>query len=178
MPEVKHYHPALVNLHWLLAVAIFAALGLGMFVLDGMEATHPGKIGLLKVHLIGGIAILLFTIVRLVLRIRTPKPAPFVSDNGKMDKLASGIHHLLYVLVILAAASGMALAFSSDLIGILFGHSATLLPEDFEDYAAHEVHGLVTNVLLLSILVHVAGALKHQFILKDGLFSRMSYRKD
>lgn len=178
MSEVKRYHPALIGLHWLLALAIFAALGLGMFVLDGMEATHPDKIGLLKVHLIGGIAILLFTIVRLIVRIRTPKPAPFVSGNKKMDKLASGIHHLLYLLVIVAAVSGMTLAFSSDLISILFGHSTTQLPEDFEDYAAHEVHGLVTNLLLLSILAHVAGALKHHFILKDGLFSRMSFRKD
>lgn len=178
MPEVKRYHPVLVALHWLLAVAIFAALGLGMFILDGMEATHPSKIGLLKLHVLGGITILVFTIVRLVLRIRTPKPEPFVSGNKKMDKLASGIHHLLYVLVIVAAASGMALAFSSDLISILFWHSATPLPKDFEDYAAHEVHGLITNVLLLAILVHVAGALKHQFILKDGLFSRMSFRKD
>lgn len=178
MPEVKHYHPALVTLHWLLAAAIFAALGLGMFVLDGMEATDPAKIGLLKIHVLGGIAILLFTIVRLVVRIRTPKPLPFVSENKKMDMLASGIHHLLYVLVIVAAASGMALAFSSDLIGILFGHSATPLPKDFEDYAAHEVHGLVANVLLLTILVHVAGALMHKFILKDDLFSRMSFRKD
>jgi cytochrome b561 len=178
MSEVKRYHPALITLHWLLAVAILAALGLGMFVLDGMEATHPSKIGLLKVHVLGGIAILLFTIVRLIVRIRTSKPAPFVSDNRKMDKLASGIHHLLYVLVILGAASGMALAFSSDLISILFGHSATPLPKDFEDYAAHEAHGLVTNVLLFAILVHVAGALKHRFILKDELFSRMSFRKE
>lgn len=178
MPEIKRYHPALITLHWLLAAAIFAALGLGMFVLDGMEATHPGKTGLLQVHVLGGIAILLLTIIRLIVRIRTPKPAPFVTGNKKMDMLASSIHHLLYVLVIVAAASGMALAFSSDLIGILFGHSAQPLPKDFEDYAAHGVHGLVANVLLLAILVHVAGALKHKFILKDGLFSRMSFRKD
>ncbi|OGS97599.1 MAG: hypothetical protein A3K04_03580 [Gallionellales bacterium RBG_16_56_9] len=178
MSEVKRYHPALITLHWLLAVAIFAALGLGIFVLDGMQATNPSKLGLLQVHVIGGIAILLLTVVRLIVRIRTPAPAPFVSDNRKMDKLASGIHHLLYLLVIVAAASGMALAFSSDLIGILFGHSATPLPRDFEDYAAHEAHGLVTSVLLFAIIVHVAGALKHRFILKDELFSRMSFRKD
>ena len=178
MSEVKRYHTALITLHWLLAVAIFAALGLGMFVLDGMQATNPSKLGLLQVHVIGGIAILLLTVVRLIVRIRTPAPAPFVSDNRKMDKLASGIHHLLYLLVILAAASGMALAFSSDLIGILFGHSPKPLPRDFEDYAAHEAHGLVTSVLLFAIIVHVAGALKHRFILKDELFSRMSFRKD
>lgn len=178
MSEVKRYHPALIALHWLLAVAILAALALGMFVLDEMESTNPAKMGLLKVHVIGGITILLLTIVRAIVRIRTPNPPPFVSDNRKMDKLASGIHHLLYVLVILVAAAGMAFAFSSDLPGILFGHSGKPLPKDFEDYAAHEVHGLVSNVLLLAIVVHVAGALKHKFIMKDDLFSRMSFRKD
>jgi len=178
MSEIKRYSPALVILHWLLAVAIFAALGLGMFVLDGMESTDPAKIGLLKIHLLGGLAILLFTIVRLVVRIRMPQPAPFVSDNKAMDKLAIGVHHLLYLLVILAAASGIALAISSDLIGILFGHSGKLLPKDFEDFVAHEVHGLITNGLLIIIGVHVAGALKHKFISKDGLFTRMTLGKD
>lgn len=178
MSEVKRYHPALIVLHWVLAVAILAALGLGMFVLDGMAATHPAKAGLLRLHLLGGIVILLLTIVRLIVRIRTSKPAPFESGNKTMDRLATGVHHLLYLLMILAAASGMALAFSSDLMGILFGHSTTPLPKDFEDYAAHTAHGLITNALLLAALVHVAGALEHRFILKDNLFARMSLRKN
>jgi cytochrome b561 len=178
MSEIKRYHPALVILHWLLAVAILAALGLGMFVLDDMEATDPAKIGLLKIHVLGGISILLLTMVRLFVRVRMPQPAPFVSDSKVMDKLATGIHHLLYLLVILAAASGIALAISSDLIGILFGQSGKPLPKDFEDFIAHEAHGFITNALLFAIILHVAGALKHQFISKDGLLARMMLGKD
>jgi cytochrome b561 len=35
---------------------------------------------------------------------------------------------------------------------------------------------LVTVLIVLTVL-HVLGAIKHQFIMKDGLMSRMSLRK-
>src|SRR5512135_2071606 len=46
--EVKRYHPALITLHWLLAVAILLAVGFGSFVLDGMANDNIHKPGLLR----------------------------------------------------------------------------------------------------------------------------------
>lgn len=176
MSEVKRYHPSLIVLHWLLAIAIFAAFVMGAFVLDDMKNDAPQKMQLLQLHVIGGISILILTLVRLIVRVQTEKPAPVVTGNPKMDKVGTGVQHLLYLMSFLAALSGMALAIKSDLLNVLFKHVGSL-PADFEGYAAHNVHGLMAFGLILLTLVHVAGALKHQFILKNGMLSRMSLRK-
>ncbi len=173
--EVKRYHPALIALHWLLALAILLAVVFGGFVLDGMENVNTHKPGLLRMHVTLGLLILAFTVVRLVLRANTAKPAPLVSGKPAMDKLAVGIHHLLYTLTAVAALAGVALAYSAGLFGFLYQHTGSL-PKDFEDFAAHGVHGLAAYALLGVALLHVAGALQHQFILKDGILARMSLR--
>lgn len=173
--EVKRYHPALISLHWLLAVAILLAVVFGSFVLDDMANDSIHKPGLLRMHVTLGILILIFTVVRLIVRARTAKPAPLVTGKPMMDKLAVGVHHLLYTLTVLAALAGIALAYSAGLFGVLYqnvGH----LPKDFDDFAAHGMHGLLAYALLGVAALHIAGALQHQYILKDGIFSRMSLR--
>ncbi|HUX90870.1 MAG TPA: cytochrome b/b6 domain-containing protein [Gallionellaceae bacterium] len=176
MSEIKQYHPALVVLHWLLALVIFAVFFMGAFVLDEMKNDVPEKIQLLQMHMFGGASILVLTILRLILRVRTAAPAPVVTDSPKMDKLGKGVRRLLYPLTVLAAISGMALAIKADLFMVLFRHIGAL-PQDFEGYAAHQVHALMAAALVVLSLLHVAAAMKHQFVLKDGVLSRMSLRK-
>jgi cytochrome b561 len=173
MTEVKRYHPALVFLHWFLALAIVGMFVLGSFVLDDMKSTDPQKAGLLMLHVIGGISILVLTIVRLVIRVTKPRPAAIVTGKPLADKLATGVHHLLYTLTVLVIMAGLVLAFSADLFPILFGHSGTL-PKDFEDYVSHDVHGYLANGLIAVAGLHIAAALQHQFILKDNILARMS----
>ena len=54
MKQVFRYHPLLVTLHWVLAVLIIAALAMGFFVLAAMPNVDPQKIGVLRVHMAGG----------------------------------------------------------------------------------------------------------------------------
>lgn len=172
---VTRYHPALIVLHWLLALAIVLAFAFGSFVLDGMDNANAQKPGLLKLHLVLGVLILAFTFVRLAVRARSARPAPLASGKPLMDKLAIGIHHLLYTLTVLTALAGLALAYSAGLFGVLYQHAGSL-PKDFENFTAHEIHGLLAIALLGVAGLHMAGALQHQFILKDRLLSRMSLR--
>ncbi|HKB60794.1 MAG TPA: cytochrome b/b6 domain-containing protein [Gallionellaceae bacterium] len=172
--EVKRYHPALVFLHWLLALAILGAIFYGGVILGDVENSDPQKVGMLKLHAALGLLILAFTIVRLVVRVTTPRPAPLVSGKPLADKLAVAIHHLLYTLTVLVVAAGMALAFSTNLFRVLLAHTGSL-PKDFDDYAAHGVHAALAYALLAVIALHLAGALQHQFLLKDRIMSRMSF---
>lgn len=173
--EVKRYHPALIILHWLLAIAILGAIFYGGFILGDVENSDAHKIGMLKLHAFLGLLILVFTVVRLVVRVSTPKPAPLVTGKPLADKLAVGIHHLLYTLTVLVVLAGLALASSTNMFRVLFEHAGTL-PKDFDDFAAHGVHSVLAYALLGVIGLHIAGALQHQFILKDGILSRMSLR--
>ena len=172
LSEVKRYHPALITLHWLLALAILGMYVFGSFVLDDMHNTEPDKPGLLSLHLIIGIAILVLTVVRLVIRVRAPRPAPVPGSPAAL-KVATGLQHLMYTLTVLIVISGLVLAFSANLFSILFGHVGSL-PKNFENFTSHDIHGLLVNGLLAVVALHIAAALQHQFILKDNIFSRMS----
>lgn len=177
MSEIKRYNTTMVVLHWVLAIFILGAIFMGSVVLDEMDSANPQKILLLKLHIIVGIGILLFTLLRLIVRLRTPQPAPLASKNKWMDKLAAAVHYLLYLLTILTVLAGITLAISADLPAVLLSHIGEL-PKDYDDYLAHEVHDVFANLLLYTIVLHTAAALYHQFMLKDGLLSRMSLRKD
>jgi len=176
MSDMKRYSITMIILHWVLALLILGAIFLGAFVLDEMVSTHPQKITLLQIHILAGVSILTLTLYRLFVRFRSPQPAPVASNNRLADRVATGVHYLLYLLTVLTALAGVALSISADLSAIVFKHIGTL-PKDFEDYIAHEAHGLLADLLLITILLHIAAAVYHQFILKDGLFLRMSLRK-
>lgn len=177
MSEIKRYSTTMVVLHWVLAIFILGAIFMGSVVLDEMDSDHPQKILLLKLHVIVGIGILLFTLLRLIVRLRTLQPAPLASKNKWMDRPATAVHYLLYLLTILTVLAGLALAISADLPAVLLNHIGEL-PKDYDDYLVHEVHGVFANLLLYTIALHAVAALYHQYILKDGLLSRMSLRKD
>ena len=85
-----------------------------------------------------------------------------------------GSHRLLYVLVLGMAASGGALALEAGLLDVvLAGRGA--LPADFWVFAPRAFHYAFSRALMLLIALHVAGALYHAVIRRDGLLRRMSF---
>jgi cytochrome b561 len=177
MSEPKRYNTSMVILHWVLAIFILGAIFVGAYILDEMDSDHPQKIILLKLHIIVGVGILLFTLLRLYMRFTSPQPAPLPGSSMLMEKLGMGVHYLLYLFTILTVVAGITLAISANLQAVLLNHIGEL-PRDYEEFLAHEAHEVFAELLLFTILLHVAAALHHQFILKDGLLSRMSLRKD
>lgn len=177
MSALSRYSKTMVILHWLLAMVILGAIFMGAVVLDEMHNDHPQKMLLLKLHMVVGAAILIFTLIRLIVRFTTQQPDPVVSGNRVMDIIAVTVHYLLYLLTALTVLSGVTLAISADLPAVLINHIGEL-PKDYEDFIAHEAHDIFANLLLVTIILHAAAALYHQFILKDGLLQRMSLRKD
>ncbi len=174
--EVKRYHPALIALHWLLAIAILLAFVMGGFVLDDMASDNIHKPGLLRMHLTLGALILLFTLVRLGVRVGTKKPAPVDADNPIARRVSIGTQHLMYTLTVLGAVAGLVLAFQADLFAVLYNHVGTL-PKSFDEYRAHSVHGVLMYGLIGVVALHVLAAVKHQFVLKDNIFARISVIK-
>jgi cytochrome b561 len=70
----SRYHPALVSLHWLLALLIMLAMGMSTFVLKEIPNTSPDKLGALQGHMLMGLAIGALMMVRLIVRLRTSHP--------------------------------------------------------------------------------------------------------
>ena len=173
----QRYHPILIGLHWLLALLILVNLIYGGAVLAHMPNETAEKISALGVHMILGGVIGLLTLLRLIVRVKTDKPAPASSGNALFDRLAPVVHALLYLLVLLMVASGIGISILAGLPDIVFGASRVPLPHSLDIYLPHAAHGLFAKIFLLAIALHVAAALYHQFILLNVLLNRMRWRR-
>ena len=172
--QPARYHTALVALHWLLALLLIVALSMGTFALKTVPNSSPDKIDALRGHMIAGGLILLLTLVRLAVRLKTAHPAPASTGNALLDRLAPATHWALYGLVLLMAGSGVAMSVLAGLPGIVFGGVGSL-PVNFDALPPRAVHGIVAKLLMLFIAMHIAAALYHQFVRRDGLLARMGF---
>lgn len=171
------YHPALVALHWLLALLIGFSLVMGFAALTRISNADPQKLFALRGHMIAGIAILALMLVRFAVRLATRRPPPASTGNALLDRLAAAMHYTLYGVVVLMAASGIALARQAGLPDIVFGRSGAPLPESFAIFTPRAVHGLLAWLLVALIALHVAAAAFHQLVRRDRLLSRMRLAK-
>jgi cytochrome b561 len=174
MRPVSRYHPLLVTLHWVMAFLIIAALALGALVMVNIPNSDPMKLEALRSHMAGGLVILVLMFVRLFVRARTRHPGPASTGNPTLDRLAWASHRLLYVAVLGMAGSGLFLALQTGLPAIVFAGDG-VLPADFWVFPVRTVHYLLSRLLMGLIALHVAGALYHTLILRDGLLRRMFF---
>jgi cytochrome b561 len=174
MTRVSRYHPLLVTLHWFLALLIIAALALGALVMVKIPNSSPMKIEALRSHMLGGTFILTLMLLRLFVRIRTRKPPAATARNPFLDRLAWASHRLLYAAVLGMAGSGLIMALQTHLPAIVFAHQGRL-PADFWAFPIRRVHYAFSRLLMALIALHIAGALYHTFILRDGLLRRMFF---
>lgn len=174
---MTRYHPALVALHWLLAVLLIVGLIIGTFILDPITESDPAKLDVLRTHMIAGLLILLLMVIRLVVRLRTSHPPEADIGVPALNKVARLAHWALYIAVFGLIGSGIGMSILAGLPPIVFGGSGDPLPMSFDDLPPRAAHGIFALVLALLIAGHVAAALYHQFIRKDGLLSRVWFGK-
>ncbi|KPQ08206.1 MAG: cytochrome b561 CybB [Rhodobacteraceae bacterium HLUCCA12] len=166
----SRYHPALVALHWILAFCVVGLLFAGTLVLDPLANDDPAKLISFRLHMGLGIVTLALMAVRLVLRLSTRTPPRARTGNAFLDRLGPLTHWALYGAVLAMAVSGLLFARDSGLPDAVFGTGP--MPERF-DHPGRAVHGIVASVLMALIALHVAAALWHQFLRRDGLMARM-----
>ena len=70
---MSRYHPLVVTLHWVLAVLIVAALAIGFVGLAPPPNSDPRKIAVLRVHMAGGMLILVLMGIRFIVRMCTSR---------------------------------------------------------------------------------------------------------
>lgn len=168
------YSKGLIILHWVLALLLFGALVAGTFVLSATPNSDPDKAISFIMHMSIGVAILGLMALRLYVRLSRPQPAHFDSGARARDAFGRAVHWALYALVFAVALSGVALSVTSGLPDALFGGGT--LPADFWAYPARTAHGVLTKLLAALIVLHVAAALWHGLVKRDGIFARMRLR--
>jgi cytochrome b561 len=177
MPEIKRYTGTAVMLHWLVALLIFVAFPLGMYMHD--LPLSPTKLQLYSYHKWLGMTVLLLAVFRIVWRV-THTPPALPDSVPRLQQLASHtIHGLLYVLILAVPVSGWVMSSAKGFKTVWFG--VLPLPDLVgKDKALGEllsgVHQSLNYLLLALVVLHVAAALKHHLIDKDGILLRMSLK--
>jgi cytochrome b561 len=172
---MTQYSKRMVIVHWLTLAVLIAAWYLGDSLSD---ATDDGKATLAGyiVHALVGGTVLLLTLSQLIFRRKDGRP-PLEEDKPIYQLVAKGVHYLLYTVLFLLPLSGVAIILTSKVGAALLAGDATLLPRKFHGVFAHAVHEQLVNVLIVLVMIHILGAIKHQFISKDGLMERMVLRR-
>ena len=176
LPVSRYTAPA-IALHWLLGLMIIGSFSLGVYMSD-----LPFSVTRLKLynwHKWAGVTILLLSFVRLAWRI-THRPPANMAMPAWQATAAHATHHLLYALFFIVPLVGWAYSSAAGFPIVWFG----VLPlPDFVpvDKALAEAikpwHERSAMLMAALVLLHVAGALKHQFIDRDGLTARMRLRR-
>ena len=173
--NANRYGRVAVLIHWVSAFAIFGLLASGLYLED--LADDARKTSILRVHTIMGVLILFLTLVRIGWwAFADRRPAHPAGMPRWQEISAAAVHGLLYLIILVMAASGMAMIALSGAGDILFAGAAGPLP-DFRDYLPRAPHGIGARLLMALIAAHVGAALYHQFALRDGLLSRIGLRR-
>jgi cytochrome b561 len=126
-PAPKRYHPALVVLHWVIVVLIFAT---AYFVLvaggEGRRQFGLTIAGLptIGIHMILGLVVLALLIVRLVIRFTTRHPDWATAGNRFLDVIGVLTHWGLYILTFSITITGLILALQTNRLARLFNPSS------------------------------------------------------
>ncbi len=165
------YGAVAVTIHWASVVLILFLIVSGLRAAD--MADPVAKTAILRLHVPAGLTVLALTILRVIWWWMVDrKPAPASGSPRWQERGARAVHLLFYVIVLLMAASGIAMMALSGAGSIVLGGSAAPLP-DFANYAPHLPHGVGARLLMLLLVLHVGAALYHHFVRRDGLLRRM-----
>ena len=165
--------------HWTSAVLVLAQWVLGQYMTSlGPEALAL-KFVLYQRHKSLGFVIFALTLLRLLWRLSEPaRPALPPTMPAWQRGAAAANHTLFYVLLLVMPVTGFLAAAASPLgiPTVLFGVIPIPHPIGPDArleallLAAHRIQGWLFAALLV---VHIAAALKHQLIDRDGLLLRM-----
>ncbi len=161
-------------LHWLMAICIIAMLFIGV----GMVSTvAPRYVALVATHKTLGILILALALIRLGVRLRYGAPA-LPADLPVPMKLAAHLsHYALYGLMIGMPLIGWAMMSTAAYPIVLYGdiRLPPILPQSDTLHAIlWDAHFYLAFAFFVLILGHLAAALFHALIRRDGVFRSMS----
>ncbi|SIO27515.1 cytochrome b [Paraburkholderia phenazinium] len=172
-PIRNRFTPLQRVLHWLMAVCILAMLFIGV----GMVSTvRPDYLSLVSIHKPLGITILVLALIRLAVRLTRGAP-PLPASMPEPMKLAARLSHLaFYLLMIGLPLIGWGMLSAADYPVVVFGmRLPSFLPH------SNCLHTLLWNAhralalcFFALIVVHLAAALLHALVRRDGVFEAMA----
>lgn len=173
------FSKATVGLHWLVAIIIMAMMALGayMSLLD--------VYGVYDIHKSIGVLVFPLLLVRVLRRLKQGWPPPLHLYSAVEQFLAKFTHWALLLGIIALPIAGMIYSGASGHGFGIFG--LKIFPANHHPTEAHQVmpyndqlsligetaHEWIGYGLMVTLALHIAGALKHHVIDGDGTLRRM-----
>jgi cytochrome b561 len=175
MSSTTGYTPVAKLLHWLVVALLIAQFVIAWLMPHIGRNTQPNTV--INLHFSFGIVILAVVVVRLAWRWTHAEPAPLDGVPPWQVRSASAVHGVLYLLLLIIPLLGWMNAswrgFDVSLFGLL------TLPRLLATRAAGfgwtgDTHVVLSWYVLLAFVgVHVAAALYHALVRRDGVLARM-----
>lgn len=174
----SRYTTTAITLHWVLALGLLGLLIFGWYMV-GLPFS-PTKLKYYNWHKWAGVTILVLSALRLLWRISHRPPALPERMSAAMPRWQQlahhGVHHLLYVLFFAVPLLGWAYSSAAGFPIVWFGiwqlpDFVSANPELAE--TIKPLHMVAAYTLATLVALHIAAALKHQLIDRDGLLRRM-----
>jgi cytochrome b561 len=157
--------------HWTIAVLVIANLAIGLLHDTLLRGTMPA-------HKAIGLTVLLLTAGRVAWRLMH-RPPPLPAHTPVWERgLAHAVHWALYLLMIAMPVTGWLMVSGSATRRPLTWFGLFDLPYlpvgETAGGIGHEAHELLGWLMLALVVLHIAAALRHRLILKDGILGRMA----
>lgn len=180
MKDTKHKLSSLtIALHWIVGITIIGLLALGKY----MESNEA--YALYDIHKSIGMIIIAFILARVFWRILNGCPEPASNYSNIEHLTAKVVHWALIIGTVALPVSGVLMSGAGGHGLAIFGWE--LLAENIDSNnleeviplnkalagLGHEIHEIVGNIIIIAIVLHFLGALKHHIIDKDGTLRRM-----
>jgi cytochrome b561 len=167
----NRYSNTAILLHWLIAILMIYMLFWGEDLIRGAKDSFTPSI-----HASIGVSILVLSVLRLIWRLMNPPPPQPGNSHGWQARVSEWVHWLFYALMIGIPLTGM-----SDFGKHLVRHPEQANASIFGLFPVPQIplpalgnlHGPATKLAIGLLILHVLGALKHQFWDKDRLINRM-----
>jgi cytochrome b561 len=173
-PTVARYSTAAMTLHWLIALLIVIQLCLGWTMNEVLPDHTPAQAQVEGIHISLGLTILLLVVARIAVRFILPTPPEPAGMPTWERWLARASHLLFYLLMLALPLTGWALVSLGTHpisfwglpwphlpgVGKLLGSPA---PKAVRQQLAHVHVYILIWIVLVTLALHVAGALYHQF---------------
>lgn len=172
---MSRYTGVAIALHWLLAVLVLGQLALGWWMIGLPDRPKGLQAPWFNLHKSVGLTIAALMLLRLGWRMRHPAP-PLPQSIPRWQRLAARVNHgLLYACLLLLPLTGyLGSSFSGYPIkyfGITlpdWGWAAPPLKQFFST-----AHVAAVWLLMALVALHVAAALAHLLVNRDGVFGRI-----
>ena len=168
------YTRTAVVLHWLIAMLVIVQYSWGWWMQEIPKQPVGPRVDAFNLHKSVGMTILALMVVRILWRIGH-RPPPLPPMPSWQALAARGTHVVLYAILVIHPLSGY---LGSEFSGYPVKYFGMTLPSwagknvALKDFLSG-MHLATSWVIATAVALHVAGALKHAFVDRDGLLARM-----